>query len=609
MKFSRKTFLASLFFLLLVCFGLSKVVFMLYNSDVESIGFFGMVGVWLRGLPLDIRTACLLMLVPALVTLQTRISWRPLLIPYYIIVALCVALFTGDDIVMYEFWRFNVNAVVLSYAMSPEGATSSVSTWFLISRVGSTLLYAAFLLTAFILLAPKEKKIKPKSYSRLKLKNLKPIINWRPYTWHIFFVVVALLPIDISLCYRQHSSLMRNHAATNPVFGFVTSFWESSTFDVMPSEEANQVFRELYADNDGDDIKDTLLQNQRPNILIIQLESFSGKFVKELGGEPDVTPQLSRLIPQGVWFTNYYSNSFRTDRGTVSLQTGHVAHPTVSLMREKKYHSMLTSLPKALKDAGYDTHYMYAGPMTNMGSKDFVHQLPVDTIYDKDYFTPEELETAWGAHDGTAAYKLVSLLQNKSADRPWYLTFQTISSHEPWIVPYHRLADEKLNAFAYTDDVIGQLITTLQNSPIWDNLLVIIIPDHGCLWHQTYEDPEFFHSPMLWLGGAVKAPGQVDVLMSQSDIAATLLAQLGLPHNQFTWSRNVLSRHYTHPAVYCNYPAGIMLRDTTGTTIFDLAAQKPITQKPEPSDERIRRARALLQVSYEELQDVKAEKK
>lgn len=605
MKSSRKTFLASLFFFLLVCFGLSKVVFMLYNREVESIDFVGMLGVWLRGLPLDIRTACLCLLVPALVSLQTRISWRRLLIPYYIVLAVCLACLTAGDIVMYEFWKFKLNAVVLSYAMSPEGATSSVSTWFLVSRLGTTLLYFSVLLFGFVSFTPKEKRVKPKSYSRLKLKNLKPIINWRPYTWHIFIVLVALLPIDIRFCYRQGNTLMRNHAAVNPVYGFVTSFWAPSTFDVMPSEEAHEVFRALYTDNDGDDIQDTLLRNQRPNILVIQLESFSGKFVKELGGEPNVTPQLSRLIPQGVWFSNYYSNSFRTDRGTVSLQTGHTAHPTVSLMREKKYHSMLASLPRALKDAGYETYYLYAGPMTNMGKKDFVSQLPIDSIFDKHDFTPEELETAWGAHDGTAAYKMVSWLQDMEAGKPWYFTFQTISSHEPWIVPYHRLADEKLNAFAYTDDVLGQLITTLQNSPIWDNLLVIIIPDHGFLWHQTFEDPEFFHSPMLWLGGAVKSPAQVDVLMNQSDIAATLLAQMGLPHNDFRWSRNVLSRQYTHPAVYCNYPAGLLLRDSTGTTLYDITARKPITQQPAPSEERIRRARALLQVSYEELHNDK----
>ena len=52
--------------------------------------------------------------------------------------------------------------------------------------------------------------------------------------------------------------------------------------------------------------------------------------------------------------------------------------------------------------------------------------------------------------------------------------------------------------------------------------------------------PRFYHIPLLWLGGAVKQPMQVDKIMNQTDLAATLLGQLGLEHTAFTFSRNVL---------------------------------------------------------------------
>jgi len=35
---------------------------------------------------------------------------------------------------------------------------------------------------------------------------------------------------------------------------------------------------------------------------------------------------------------------------------------------------------------------------------------------------------------------------------------------------------------------------------------------------------------MLWLGGAVRRPTVVETYGSQSDLAATLLAQLGIAH-------------------------------------------------------------------------------
>ncbi len=588
--FSKKNYLPALFCLLLVAFAIGKTLFMQYNDDIEDISAWGRFVVWLQGLLLDIRTSALLLVIPALVTLQTRVSWRCLLAPYYFIVALAVCTIVGVDMILYEFWKFKLSAVVISYAMSPEGATSSVSPWFLIFRIGAVLMGAIVLFTLLLTFTPRRPKLnKKQKYNR-----------WLQI---LCIIVLAALPIGVGSSYWKGQSLTRNHAAVNPVYQFVTSFWAPSTYHYMALVDAQHVVDSLYADNDGDDIRDSLLNTPRPNILFIQMESFSGKFVKELGGLPNVAPELSKLIPQGVWWNNYYSNSFRTDRGTVALQSGQISHPAVSLMREVEYHHLLASLPQALRDQGYEASYMYAGAMTNMGKRDYLTMLGHDTLYDYTAFSASELSSSWGAYDETAAARVVDLLlpYEEHPEKHWVHTFQTISSHEPWVVPYHRLEDEKLNAFAYTDHVVGQLVSTLRNTPLWDNLLVIIIPDHGFLYDQTFEDPEFFHSPMLWVGGAVKTPRRMDVLINQSDIVATLLAQMGLSHDQFVWSRNVLSKAYSRPTVYCNYPTGLLLKDKSGVTLWDLSADKPIVEQPSASPQREHAAKAILQISYEQL--------
>lgn len=38
-----------------------------------------------------------------------------------------------------------------------------------------------------------------------------------------------------------------------------------------------------------------------------------------LGGEPDVAVQMDSLAKEGILFTNFYANSFRTDRGLVAI--------------------------------------------------------------------------------------------------------------------------------------------------------------------------------------------------------------------------------------------------------------------------------------------------
>ena len=259
-------------------------------------------------------------------------------------------------------------------------------------------------------------------------------------------------------------------------------------------------------------------------------------------------------------------------------------------------HSSLSSLPRTLHHAGYQTGYMYAGAMTNMGKYRYLVDMDFEALMDETYFTRDELDTGWGANDSTAAMKMYHTIAEVRPDAQWMMVWQTISSHEPWDVPYHRLEDKKLNAFAYTDQCLGDLIDSLKTLPVWEKMLVIVIPDHGFLYEQTYDESDFFHSPMLWLGGAIKESRRMSVLMNQSDIAATLLAQMGLSHDDYPWSRNVFAPDYK-PFVYCNYPGGLLYKDATGETLYDLTAQMPVPIG-EPADSlRLQKALRILHTS------------
>ena len=194
------------------------------------------------------------------------------------------------------------------------------------------------------------------------------------------------------------------------------------------------------------------------------------------------------------------------------------------------------------------------------------------------------------------------------------------SSHEPWDVPYHRLSDGKLNAFAYTDAQLGRFMQRLQASPLWDSTLVIILPDHGVLAGDVakWQDPRFFHIPMVWTGGGLRtladqregtAPALVlhahfPLLCAQSDLAATLLGCLGLPHDDFRWSRDVFSPAYrSYPFTYSTFVDGFAFTDSTGTTIFDNISKQPTTDTaPQGQAARLLRGKAIQQKSYDLLE-------
>ena len=104
----------------------------------------------------------------------------------------------------------------------------------------------------------------------------------------------------------------------------------------------------------------------------------------------------------------------------------------------------------------------------------------------------------------------------------------------------------------------------------------------------------------MLLGGAVKEPKRVETICNQTDFVATLLAQLHLPAEQFKFSRNILSPGYTYPFAYHCYNNGISLIDSTGYSVYDLDGKREMTEPTEGSEERIEKAKAILQSTYKD---------
>jgi hypothetical protein len=106
---------------------------------------------------------------------------------------------------------------------------------------------------------------------------------------------------------------------------------------------------------------------------------------------------------------------------------------------------------------------------------------------------------------------------------------------------------------------------------------------------------------MLWLGGAIKEAGKITTTGSQTDLAATLLSQLELPHHAFIFSKNLTDPSYPAYAFY-TWQNGFGFIDPTGVSAYDNESNKPLLENPqEGSPERINKGKALLQTLYDDL--------
>jgi len=399
-----------------------------------------------------------------------------------------------------------------------------------------------------------------------------------------------------------------NHSAVNPVFSFLSSMEKTASYvpdyQFMDDAACARLMTELYPTEST--AIDTLLTTQRPNVVVILMES-CGAIFTGLEGRADVMPQLERLMQEGVSFDSCYANSWRTDRGTVCTYSGYPSFPVSSVMKMPSKSRLLPGLARTLAGEGYETSYIYGGDInfTNMRSY-LVSTGFAQLTWKKDFSADEQRTAEWGVRDDITFKELARQIADYDARKqPFFIGYSTLSSHQPWDVPIQQMDDEILNAFYYLDQCIGSFVDDLRQTSAWQNTLIILLPDHGIDYREVgVEDPRHNHIPMVWIGGAVKSPRRLKQVCNQTDLPATLLGQMGLPHDQYRFSRDVTSSNYRRRVAVHTYNNGIAALDSTGRAIFDLNANRMIQGKGPAADELMNIGKAVLQSAASDLKNL-----
>lgn len=388
---------------------------------------------------------------------------------------------------------------------------------------------------------------------------------------------------------------MLNLAAVNPVFNVVESLSEntldSKRYRYMPSDEAQRLFHELRP-SEGTP-SEYFLTTDRPNIVLVILESFSQNALFAM-------PNLQRLAAEGVYFSNVFANSFRTDRGVMAVLGAFPGSATTSIMTVPAKSEQLPQIGQVLKAEGYDLKFYYGGDedFTNMRSYLMTGGFE-QRVCDRDFPISDRL-SKWGVPDHIlfdyAAHEIV----HRTSDLRTCDVILSLSSHEPFEVPYAHYDAPYLNAVAYTDSCLGAFVDTLRQSPTWDRTLLVLVADHGYPYPQGIRnyDPLRFRIPLVMTGGAVRHPQEITTLCSQIDWVPTLLHQMHLPTSQFAFAKDILDTTQT-PYAYYNFVDGFALITPADTTIIDAVTNTPINHKSQIKNQKS--AHALTQRIYESL--------
>ncbi|MCB2425470.1 LTA synthase family protein, partial [Methylophaga pinxianii] len=271
------------------------------------------------------------------------------------------------------------------------------------------------------------------------------------------------------------------------------------------------------------------------NLVIILEESMGATFVKSLGGEHAVTPELEKLKDKGWWFEQLYATGTRSVRGIEATISGFLPTPARSVVKLSLSQQNFFTIADLLNHKGYFTEFIYGGEshFDNMAS--FFIGNGFESVIDQDNYQNPVFKGSWGVSDEdllNKAHNRISEMHQKG--QPYFSLVFTSSNHSPYEFPDGRIdleGSEKqtdLNAVKYADYALGEFFDKAMQSDYWQDTLFLVIADHDLnVYGDALVPIERFQIPGLILGADIK-PKRIKTVASQIDMAPTLLSLMGI---------------------------------------------------------------------------------
>ena len=285
------------------------------------------------------------------------------------------------------------------------------------------------------------------------------------------------------------------------------------------------------------------------NVVLVSVESLGAEFLGAYGAAGGLTPNLDALAKESLWFANAYATGNRTVRGLEALSLSLPPTPGQSIVRRPN-NDILFSLGSVLEDKGYAVLFAYGGYgyFDNMNA--FFESNDYRSIDRRNILSQDiEFENIWGvADEHLFAHVLKEIDREKAArpERPVFAHIMTTSNHRPYTYPPGRIdipsGKGRDGAVKYTDFALGRLIEGARTRSWFKDTLFVITADHGASARGTSRIPvDKYRIPVFFYAPAHVAPQRVDRLMSQIDIAPTLLGLL-----QFDYYTKFLGHDLLH---------------------------------------------------------------
>ncbi|MEO7172985.1 LTA synthase family protein [Flavobacterium sp.] len=466
---------------------------------------------------------------------KTRLGGIPLFILIFIIIFTLVVNAVGEII----FWKeFNVryNFIAVDYLVYTQEVLGNIWESYNIPLIGAGIMFVVTIIIFFI-----RKKI---------LASQQCTMRFGKRTVY-FLGIMSTTAIGYFFVSNHYKNISRNNyvneLAGNGIYEFGAAFWNNeinySNFYLVNEDKNNisilrkmlQQTNSVYVDS-GLNVDRKITPENMPhkwNVVLISVESLSGDYLKYFGSNQNITPFLDSLIPNSIFFKNFYATGTRTVRGLEALSLAIPPTPGQSIVRRPNNENMFT-MGSVLKEKGYDVKFIYGGNsfFDNMGyffsNNDY-------QVLDKADIPQKNIhhETVWGVADEDAFTILLQEADKNYKDGKLFFShLMTVSNHRPYTYPEGRIDIEPRHhltegAVKYTDWAINDFILRAKQRPWFDSTLFVIVADHCSKSAGKTDLPvNRYHIPCFIYNEVLVNPKIENRLVSQIDLAPMILGML-----------------------------------------------------------------------------------
>jgi phosphoglycerol transferase MdoB-like AlkP superfamily enzyme len=352
-----------------------------------------------------------------------------------------------------------------------------------------------------------------------------------------------------------------NELAGNGVFSFSAAARRNELdydkfYKTIPQAQANAILKEngllrqafasaINSEQAAPDISNIAPFKRRPkNVVVIMVESLSAEYMGSYGNKEQLTPYLDKLAKESLVFDRVFATGTRTVRGLDALSIAIPPIPGQAVVHRPDSDHLAT-LGEFLEAQQYSTFFMYGGygVFDSMNSYFRGNDYKVVDRTDFDKSTIQS-ENVWGIDDESLFNNSLTMIDRMvKPSMPFFAHIMTTSNHRPFTFPEGKVdlpQGHREGAVKYTDYALGKLIENAKTKPWFKDTLFVIVADHcSSAAGKTKLPVEKYHIPLFFYAPDLLPAGHYSRIVSQIDIAPTLLDVLGAKGSQHFFGQSL----------------------------------------------------------------------